>query len=305
LPRRHRAYFDACDADPQPLTAFGCAPPNYDPAPVTRAGLAALLFLVALTTASCGARSEPTGATVQLFPVTIDGPAGPPTKLEHAPTRILAIGPEMSATLTALGVPRRFVRTGAGQAAGADLVLVWASSPEADARRPAGVPTYIAADASIRDVERSLADLGVLVGRPLAGRRVAESIQRRVSTVEQRLAGAEPVSVFLDRGFRTTYASGTLQGDMLRAAGGRSVAGSSLTQLDAAKLLRLNPRFYLATSDSATTLKSLRDDQTLKRLAAVRADRFGIVPVRELEPGARVGAGVAAIARLLHPDAFR
>jgi ABC-type Fe3+-hydroxamate transport system substrate-binding protein len=289
------AYFDACDGDPQ----------HYDRAPVKRVAPALLLCAVALATAACGERSEPTGSVVRLYPVTIDGPTGPPTTLEQAPKRILAVGPEMVLTLDALGVPSRIVRTGSASADEADLVLVWASSPEADSPRPTGLPVYIAADTSVRDVEQSLADLGVLVGKPLAGRRAAESVERLVAGVEQQLAGSAPVSVFLDRGFRTTYPTGSLQGDMLRAAGGRSVAGASLTQLDATTLLRLNPRFYLATSDSGTTLRSLRKDRTLKRLPAVKAGRFGIVPVRDLQPGTRVGRGVAVIARLLHSDAFR
>jgi len=272
---------------------------------VKRVAVALLLCAVALATAACGERSEPTGSSVDLYPVTIDGAAGPPTTVAQAPKHILAVGPEMVLALDVLRVPSRLVRTGSASTDQADLVLVWASSPEADSPRPKGLPVYIAADTSIRDVEQSLADLGVLVGKPLAGRSVAESIQRQVTDVEQRLGGSTPVSVFLDRGFRTTYATGTLQSDMLRAAGGRSVAATSLTQLDATTLLRLNPRFYLATSDSGTTLRSLRNDRTLKRLPAVKAGRFGIVPVRDLQPGARVGRGVAAIARILHSDAFR
>jgi ABC-type Fe3+-hydroxamate transport system substrate-binding protein len=269
------------------------------------------LCAVALLATACGERGEPTGASVRLYPVTVDGATGPPTTLERAPRRILAAGRQMAETLAALGVETQVVqlqRTGGEIGGAADqLVLAWASSPEADDldRRTQGLPVYIAADGTIDEVERSLDDIGVLVGEPLSGRQAAAAIERRVTRVRDAVSRQRLVTVFLDRGFRTTYSTRSLQGDMLRAAGGYSVAGASLEQLDSKTLLRLNPRVYLATSDSGTTLKSLEDDRTLKRLPAVKSHQFGIVPAQTLEPGPRIGEGVAAIARRLHPDAFR
>jgi ABC-type Fe3+-hydroxamate transport system substrate-binding protein len=269
------------------------------------------LCALALSVAGCGERPEPTGATLRLYPVTLQGAAGPPTVLDREPRRILALGRDMASTLRALGVKDSLVeaRRRIGRARGFDLVVAWSSANEARGvldGRPA-VPTYIAGDDTVRAVERSLADLGVIVGRPLNGRAAAARLQRRHQRVTARVGGREVVSVFLDTGFFTTVSDRSLQADMIGEAGGRSVAGSSPgdAPFDLRRLARIDPRYYLASSDSGTTLKALRRNRRTRRLTAIRAGRFRIIPDELLEPGPRIGAGIAAIARALHPDAFR
>jgi iron complex transport system substrate-binding protein len=278
-----------------------------------RAVLAASsLCALALLLSACGERAEPTGASVRLYPVTVSDASGSQVSLSAAPRRILAVGSEMAATLRALGAGSRTVTTGGGITGGSpnyDLVAAWSSSQGVSAlgQRPGATNTYVASDRSIGEVERSLSDLGVLVGRPLAGDRLVTGIERAVRAAQQRVQNERPVSVFLDKGFFTTVSRQTLQGEMISVAGGRSVAPTAATggPVDPRALRRLDPRYYLATSGSGTTLQRLRRDPATKNLRAVRAGRFGIVPDRLLEPGPNVGAGVAAIARILHPDAFR
>ena len=274
-----------------------------------RAVLAASLVLLAgLLGTACGERSEPTGTSVHLYPVTVTDANGTRATLDAAPRRILAVGPDMAAALKALGVG---ARTSTGRVAGArpaDLVLAWASNPGASAlprRTPGAAPAYVAADATVEDVERSLADVAVLVGRPLSGRRMVAKIERSVDRAQRRLQNLRPVSVFLDKGFSTTVSRSSLQGQMLGLAGGRNIVASATGPVDPGRLRRLDPRYYLATSQSGTTLKQLRRDPATKHLRAVRAGRFAVVPDRLLQPGPEVGAGVLTIARILHPDAFR
>lgn len=267
-----------------------------------------MLFLLAgLLVTGCGERAEPTGTTVALYPVTVTDANGTQVTLSTEPRRILARGAAMAAALRALGVGAR--TTTAGTPAGRfDLVAAWASDPGARGlshRAPGSPPGYVAADGTVVDIERSLADLAVLVGRPLGGRRLVAKIDRNVTRVQRRLENERPVSVFLDKGFSTTVSRSSLQGQMLALAGGRSVVTSATGPLDPGQLRRLNPRYYIATSQSGTTLKQLRQDPATKHLSAVRAGRFGIVPDRLLQPGPDVGAGIALIARILHPDAFR
>src|SRR5262245_40513091 len=214
----------------------------------------------------------------------------------------------MAAALRALGVGSRTTTAGSTRAGRVDLVAAWASNPGARGlshRAPGSPPSYVAADGTVVDVERSLADLAVLVGRPLSGRRLVAKIDRNVNRVQRRLENERPVSVFLDKGFSTTVSRSSLQGQMLALAGGRSVVTSATGPLDPGQLRRLNPRYYIATSQSGTTLKQLRQDPATRHLAAIRAGRFGIVQDRLLRPGPDVGAGIVAIARILHPDAFR
>ncbi len=272
---------------------------------------ASCLCALALLATGCGERAEPTGSSVRIYPVSVQGASGPPTVLERAPRRILAVGRDMVTTLRALGVRRRVVAATNDDVPDRrfDIALAWASSDAATAllHRRLDVPEYIAADVSVPAVERALADLGVLVGRPLNARAAVAGIEERRQRVAERLAGRRPVTVFLDTGFFTTVSDRTIQGDIIAEAGGQNVGGAApeAGPFDPRQLVKINPRFYLATSDSGTTLEGLRRNPRTRRLTAVRAGRFAVIPAELLEPGPHVGGGIAAIARVLHPDAFR
>ena len=268
--------------------------------------------LVLLLTA-CGERSEPTGTSVHVYPVTVTDAGGETTVLEAPPQRILALGAEMAATLRALGAGGRTVTLdrlpSGGVPSDIDLVTAWASGEQADAlaRAPVSGPAFIAADGSIDELQQSLAELGLLVARPITAREMVTSIGRSVREVTEQLGTARPVTVFLDTGFFTTVSTQSLQGDQLAKAGGDNVAGAApeAGPFDLRHLRQLDPRWYLATSDSGTTLERLRRNPATRTLSAVRAGRFATVPALLLQPGPNVGEGVERIARILHPDAFR
>jgi iron complex transport system substrate-binding protein len=274
-----------------------------------RGVLAAIaLCALALSATACGERSEPTGATVSLYPVTVGDAAGVTTKLDAPPRRILAVGGDMAATLRALGAGKQVVATTNGPVGNRrpDLVAVWSSNPEASAIAHDS-HVYVASDRTIGDVQRSLADLGVLTGHPLRGSALAGRVDRSVRQARERLQRVKPVSTFLDTGFFTTAPRGSLVDQMITAAGGRNVGATSSANspVDVSRLRSLDPRYYLATSGSGTTLRSLRRDRATARLSAVRAGRFAVIRSALLQPGPNVGAGVAAIARVLHPNASR
>ena len=277
-----------------------------------RAVLAAIsLCALTLSVTACGERAEPTGPAAGFYPVTVTGANGSSTRLESPPRRILAIGPDMAATLAGLGVGGRTV-SGTADAAGDDfdLVAVWASNQDANAlsQRPAGAaPAYVAADRTIAAVERSLADLGVLVGRPLQGRGLVTKVERDIRTTQRHLQNERSVPVFLDTGLFIPVSGASLRGNILSLAGGENIARRAPQgrPFDLRELERLDPRYYLATSDSGTTLEQLQHNPATKRLGAVRAKRFATISSRLLQPGPQVGAGVVRIARILHPDAFR
>src|SRR5205085_5616659 len=67
-----------------------------------------------------------------------------------------------------------------------------------------GVPVYFAPQNSIRDVEHAVTQLGLLVGRPVAARRLVHRIEGARRQVAARLRRAPRVSVFVDTGFFTT-----------------------------------------------------------------------------------------------------
>ncbi len=283
----------------------------------------------------CGERAEPTAETLTLYPVTVRGGDERPVSARSRPERVAVLAPGAAATLAAMGAGRLIVgvpaaspkgvgsaeapavvdRTGRIQFAELarvrpDLIVAsptYGSEALERAGLVADAPVYVAAEDSLRDVERTITDLGLLVGEPLAARRLLRRIQIARERVATRVGSAAPVSVFLDTGFFTTVSDRSLVGELIRLAGGRNVAGANRSPgpFDLGLLRRRNPRVYLTTSDSETTLRGLRKNERTRRLAAVRAGRFRVLRRELLQPGPRIGEGLSAIARALHPDADR
>jgi ABC-type Fe3+-hydroxamate transport system substrate-binding protein len=257
----------------------------------------ALGTIVLLT--GCGQRSEPTGPKVQIYPVTVDQPSGPSVVLDHRPTDVVALTPEAASLLSSV-LGRKISPDHGGR--GAELVV---TTPESLNRRPPRA--YVAPDSSIDAVEDALTDLGLLLDRPIAARQLVEGIETKRRFVHEHLKGVPPVTVFVDTGLFTTVSNHSLLGNLIQEAGGRSVAGAGpqAGPFEVGRLMRANPDFYLATSDSGTTLADLRRDPRTRHLKAVREHHFATLASRVVQPGGEIGTELLAIARYLHPDAFR
>ena len=280
---------------------------------------AAALVLVGV---ACGERSEPTGPEGDLYPVTVQSAnGGQPLVLKRPARRIVVLAPSARRLLAALGASHQVVGLPLAQN-GSLLVgtlrslkpdLIVASTTTDDtivsqaARAAPKAPLYEAPDDSIRGVEETITELGLLTGRPGGATRLVQQIERKRALVRKRLGGKRPVNVFLDTGVFITVSNQSLAADLLREAHGHNVAGESAGAgpFDLQELLRLQPRWYLATSDSGTTLERLRKNPLTKKLEAIKTGRFAIVPAGLLAPGPAIGDGLVALARVLHPNAFR
>lgn len=298
--------------------------------------LIALLALVALGVlgAGCGERSEPLGELPALYPITVQGAGDDPLELGVAPQRIVALDAGSAELIAALGAGERLVgappgvRTERGDpadivrptgqidvAAVADLTpdLVVAT-PDTDrvevaqVERQTDAPVYLQPSRSIESVLRAVIELGFLVGEPATARKLAGELERSVAEIEQRIAAAEPVTVFVDRGFLLTISDDSLLGDLIRKAHGENIAGAAagLGPFPAEDLQAENPDVYLATSESGVTLGSLRRDPKTSGLRAVENGRVVILPEElVLRAGPRVAEALEAVAVALHPDVFR
>jgi iron complex transport system substrate-binding protein len=255
--------------------------------------LAALLFLT-----GCGQRSEPTGAAVNIYPVTVQQPSGPPIVMQQKPASVAALTPQAASLLSAL-----MGQTVApqGSPGNASLVVI---TPESLIKRTPRV--YIAPDESLSDVEQAFTELGLLLDKPIRGRQLVAKIEAKRKTVESHLRGVKPVTVFVDTGFYTTVSNKSLLGNLIQEAGGTNIAGAPQSgPFPVKSLIKANPDYYLATTDSGTKLSDLRRDRRLKKLKAIREGHFAILGPKVMEPGAAVGDELLAIAKYLHPDAFR
>jgi ABC-type Fe3+-hydroxamate transport system substrate-binding protein len=299
----------------------------------------AVLTLLAVLTAACGERAEPTGELEQPYPVTVQGAGERPTVAQARPERIVALDPGAAELVIALGARDRLVGIPAGvrrgdgprQAPGAAVQVVSrngqvqvdeiaALEPDlivatpgmdlidlARAQRESGAALYVQPSSSVDDVMRATLELGFLVGEPVTARSVADQIRADVATVEDTIAGLPPRTTFVDTGFFIPVPERSLLGDLVRRAGGRSIAGEtpSPEPFPLERLRRSNPQVYLATSDSQVTLEDLRANQATADLRAVRRGRFAIIQ-SELanRPGPRVGRALEQIAAALYPNAF-
>jgi iron complex transport system substrate-binding protein len=302
---------------------------------LTRFAPICALVAAALLGTACGERSEPVGAVTQTYPVSVHGAGDRQTVLKARAERIVALEPGLAESLVAMGAGARLVGVPDGLAKGPaaharevvrrtgqvdvdgviklkpDLIVATQSIDELDldrAQREAGAAVYVQPDTSVLNVEQGIIDLGFLTGEASRARQLVGKIERQVSQVEDRMTEVAPASVFVDTGFFITVPERSLLGDLVRIAKGESVAGASAGQgpFPVQQLVKADPDVYLATSDSGVTLRSLRHDHTLRKLRAVRKGRVEIVPVGLVtRPGARVGEGLMAVAKALHPDAFR
>jgi len=277
------------------------------------AGLAVLL-----ATSGCGERSEPTSSTVALYPVTVTGAADRPLAVDQPASRIVVLAPALLEMLDALGARRSVVGMPV-QPSGTilirrlvrlrpDLIVAPSSADEVELSRAAAAThalVYLAPGDSIREVEQAITELGLATGEPVRARRLVHRIESKRRFVDERLDDAPAVGVFFDAGLFTPVPDQSLVGDLIREARGRNVAGQVTDPVEPRDLVRLAPRVYLTTSDSGTTLRDLKRNRQTRKLRAIRNGRFGVVDASLLEPGPKIGDGLVAIARLLHPDAFR
>lgn len=285
------------------------------------APLAAAALLV-LAVSACGERNEPTGSAAGLYPVTVASPSGGRALVVRTPVRRIAvIAPNVQQILVDLGAGPQIAgtpvaRNGSLRVAelqGLKPDLIVASSTTDDqliAQAARAVPkalVYRAPADSIRGVEGTITALGLITGRPGDASRLVRQIEAKRAVVAKRLAGAPGVSVFVDRGFFTTVSDQSLVGDMLREVHARNVAGDTaqIGPVDPEQLAQFDPAWYLATSDSGTTLAALRKNPRTRKLRAVRAGHFAIVDAALLDPGPTIGDGLLVLAKQLHPNAFR
>jgi iron complex transport system substrate-binding protein len=195
--------------------------------------------------------------------------------------------------------------------------------PTIDDLAKRGVPVYLdksfcdgqKTSAKVTDVEADLTNLGQVFGvAPLAGK-LARDGKTGLADVAGRLAGRTPVRAALVTVYdKALYVdAGGLYTDVLTLAGGQNLtteaempAGEYYAQVSPETVARKNPDVivytYLDDTGRRTTLDYLKT--TFANTAAARTGRLVPAPEATFGGALRSVAGVTALARLLHPDAF-
>jgi iron complex transport system substrate-binding protein len=173
----------------------------------------------------------------------------------------------------------------------------------------AGIDAYPYATGSLQDVIEHASALGVAIGRPERGRRLAGALRARLDAVAAAVAGHPRPSVLLVFGrrpgaFSELWVNGGdgFLADLLRLSGGQGLfehldRPSFRASLEA---LLANPPAVVIEADDAPREALESQWRALPGFAAVRVVRLD--PSVALVPGPRVVETAELLARALHPE---
>jgi len=202
-----------------------------------------------------------------------------------------------------------------------DLVIVYGSQTDAQQQlERTKIRTFSYRHAGLAGILSTLRDLGAAVGRPQEGERLVRELQAHLDRTKARVAGRPRLRTLLvferDPGsLRGIFASGGVGflHDMLGIAGGTDVFGDvarESVQPSIETILARAPEAILEVRVSDLSPAELAKERgpwaTLSALPAVKNGRVHILTGQYLVvPGPRVGQATEAIARTLHPEAFK
>ena len=203
-----------------------------------------------------------------------------------------------------------------------DLIITYASQDDAERRfSRAGIRTYSYRHEGVAGVFDTIRTLGAVTGHEAGAVRLARDLQATLDEVRARVKGRPRPRTLLVlerqpgtlRGIYASGGAGFLH-EILDAAGGTNVfadvAGESV-QPSHETLIREAPEVVIELrATGGTGPAELRDVQAawsaLASIPAVRNGRLHLLTGQYLViAGPRLGAATEAIARALHPQAFR
>jgi iron complex transport system substrate-binding protein len=253
--------------------------------------------------------------------------------------RIVSLAPSVTETLFALGAGDRLVgdtdfcdyppeakqKARIGGPVNPNIEVVAALHPDLvvatrEINRPAsvrsleelGIAVYATDPHTVEQMLASTERLGELLGAGDAGRLLVANLRRRLSEVDQRLAGLPAKNVLMVVWLDPLISVGrnTFLDDALRRAGARSVIDSpqSWPTIDLEQVVRLQPDYLILSNDNAQQvqreLTELRERPGWRRLDAVRNRRYIVLSEAISHPSPRLVDGIEQLARALYPSEF-
>jgi iron complex transport system substrate-binding protein len=196
-----------------------------------------------------------------------------------------------------------------------DLVLVsTASQLEAFSKQldQHGIPVYISDPRNLEGVFVSVQKIGDLLDERERSNAVAGSLRARTTSVEEKLKGIKPVTVFYQVSAEPLYTAGrdSFITDLIKSAGGASVTADvpgAWPRFSTEAALAAQPEaIVIPSGDSMTTGGNQQVAEALKRSPAFVARRVYEINGDLLSrPGPRLVDGLESMARDLHPEAFK
>ncbi len=200
-----------------------------------------------------------------------------------------------------------------------DLVLAYQANPARLETLKKTGPSVASFDPrTIDDVFATIAKLGTLCGRPENASRLVASLKAQISRVRDRVNARAPVLLYVevdgsDPSRPWTAGRGSFVDQIITSAGGKNIAsdlGQAWVSLSAEEIVRRDPEAILLLGTEPRAGE--RDPERFAarpgwdRIRAVRERRV-IADLPEallVRPGPRLGQGIEALARRLHPEVW-
>jgi ABC-type Fe3+-hydroxamate transport system substrate-binding protein len=192
-----------------------------------------------------------------------------------------------------------------------DLVILYAGQANRAAAvqlRKAGVNTLSIRDDHISDFRRTIALIARATGDTIAGKVIADSVERSLAAVSARPRPARPVTVFWHVWDSPilTIGRGSYLDELVTIAGAKNVFGDlpdPSPQVTLEEIVRRNPDFILIGAESE---KTLRANPLWRAVPAVREGRMLVVDTLLVgRPGVKLGEAARSLRALIFKDTVR
>lgn len=266
-----------------------------------------------------------------------------PVPLPAKPQRIISLSPSITEVIFALGA--------GGQLAGAtifcnypppakdiprvaefsrvyfekilwqmpDLVIANRDSPAEtvkDDLREYRVPFMTVSAYTIDETLRMILDIGSAIGRRREAEELTGKMRNRISNIESKIQGAQPVKTIMVFGHEPLIVAGpgTFADDMIRRAGGINIASNSPLKYPRYSLEQIvleGPEVIIESgcgiSYGASDIEAIKKFwEQWRSIPAVRSGRIVVLDSDIVtRPGPRIVDGFEQIASSLHPERFQ
>jgi iron complex transport system substrate-binding protein len=195
-----------------------------------------------------------------------------------------------------------------------DLVLfaTYVSATAKSLLRETGIPFFeLPSYTALAGVQQNILALGRAIGENERAHALATAMAEQIRTIQQQTAHRPRPRIVYYAGGNFVAGRGTSMDDIITHAGGQNIAAEagieSFTKISQETLVTLNPaHIFVGGEESDEGLRNLLlADPTLQDIEAIRTGQVHILPPAYVHTlSHHMVKCVAAIARILHPEAF-
>jgi len=173
------------------------------------------------------------------------------------------------------------------------------------------IAVFVSDPHDLEGIFRSIDQVGQILGQTEQASQLLKSLRERVDAVEQAVKQTKPVRVFYQASGEPLYAAGrdAYVTDLIRRAGSISVTGDvpgAWPKYSKESALAAQPEAIILPTGGSMGAANSTVDESLRTSPAVRSGRvYKINDDYLARPGPRAIDGLEAMARALHPEAFK